>query len=195
MQRWVERVLALVAVVLTGVFLAGVVGQGKASHAEGSRRLLDGPYFHAGKTPPVPVEDRGCRSPGCHAGMPHVKDRTQAAFRNMHLGFLSCLVCHGKAPRSSWTAEPPPPAPNRPLGGTGYLRARWKIAVSMPAVDREDLHGTLGQALACRACHSEEGRKEIAEKGVRDLPAGFANPVALRMIEEGAKRWIPDTMR
>ncbi len=57
------------------------------------------------------------------------------------------------------------------------------------------MHGLIGPALSCRACHSEEGSREIAALGVKSLPAGFSNPVALRMIEEGARQWIPDAMR
>lgn len=194
MKRTVEGALALAAVILTVAFLSAVSGGG-AFFGKSSREPRDGRYFHAGKLPPVSGEDRPCRSPECHAGMPHVRDRTLAAFRNMHLRFVDCLVCHGRDSRKSWSAEPPPPEPKQATGDTGPVRKRWKIASPMPGIEREKAHATLGAALSCRACHSEEGYRNITARGVKDLPAGFVNPVALRMIEEGAKQWIPDTMR
>ncbi len=195
MTRSAEWALALIAVILTGGFWAGVSGGGVALFGEGPPASRDGRYFHAGKAAIVTGEDRGCRSPGCHAGMPHARDRALAAFRNMHLGFVDCLVCHGKDSRQSWKAEPPPPEAERAIGERGRRGKRWKLASAMPGVDREKSHGMLGAPLSCRSCHSEEGRREIAAKGVKDLPGGFANPVALRMVEEGAKQWTPDSMR
>lgn len=195
MTRTAEWALALVALVLTGGFLAGVSGGGVALFGEDPPASRDGRYFHAGKGAPVTVGDRGCRSPGCHAGMPHARDRALAAFRNMHLGFIDCLVCHGKDSRKSWIAEPAPAQEKRPSGDGGPRRKRWTIVTPTPPADREKSHGMLGAALSCRSCHSEEGAREIAAKGAKDLPGGFVNPVALRMVEEGAKQWIPDAMR
>ncbi len=194
MKRTAEWALAVAALILTGAFLSAVSGGGLLSPGEGFGAPRDGRYFHAGKTAPAAAGDRGCRSPGCHVGMPHARGRTQAAFRNMHMRFVECLVCHGKDSRKSWTAVHSPPE-NRSVGGKGSLRSRWTIAAPGPAVEPGKMHGLIGPALSCRACHSEDGYRELAGKGVRDLPAGFTNPVALRMIEEGARQWIPDTMR
>ncbi len=124
--------------------------------------------------------------------MPHAKDRTQAAFRNMHVRFIDCLVCHAAGSRGSWIAERPAPKPA--TGDTGLRRNRWRISTSTPPVERARMHTVLGTALSCRACHSPDGSREIAGDG-GGLPAGFVDPVPLRMIEEGAKQWMPDTMR
>lgn len=195
MKQAVEWTLALVALILTGAFLSAVSGAGGWFPRGDSPSARDDRYFHAGKTTPISVDARGCRSTGCHAGMPHVEDRTQAAFRNMHVAFVDCLVCHGRDSRKSWILEPPAPAPKQGGGDRGFPRKRWKLAVPTPGTDRATMHGLIGPALSCRKCHSDDGHREMSEKGIRDLPPGFNNPVALRMIEEGAKQWIPDTMR
>lgn len=195
MKRAVEWALALVAVILTGAFLSAASGARGWIPRGGSATARDDRYFHAGKTAAISVEARGCRATGCHVGMPHAKDRTQAAFRNMHVGFIDCLACHGRDSRKSWVFEPPAPAPKQGGGDRSYPRKRWKIAVPMPGTDRERMHALIGPALSCRKCHSDAGHREMTGNGIRDLPPGFVNPVALRMIEEGAKQWIPDTMR
>lgn len=195
MSRTVEWALALVAVILTGSFLLAVTGRGGWMAGEGPDATRDPRYFHGGKTPPASLSERGCLSKGCHAGAPHAEDRTQAAFRNLHVRFIDCLVCHGRDSRKSWIAEAPAPVA-KPGGRAGaFPRNRWKIAASGPEIDRERMHGSIGPALGCRACHSEEGYRGMTALGIRDLPSGFVNPVALRMIEEGGKQWIPDNMR
>jgi hypothetical protein len=195
-KQAVERVLALVAVVLTGAFLAAVAGGEGWIPGGGATAMPDDGYFHSGKTPPASLEDDGCLSKECHPGAPHAKDRTQAAFRNMHARFIDCLVCHGTESRTSWSAHPPPRVP-KPGAAQSYGSSgrRWRIAAPTPKIDRGRMHGLIGRAVSCRACHSEQGYDDLARMGIRDLGAGFANPVALRMIEEGAKQWIPDTMR
>ena len=111
----------------------------------------------------------------------------------MHLPFVDCLACHGRDARRAWVAEPPAA---RTAAGGGHVGTQWRIAAPVRgAVARDKMHGLIGPALSCRACHSEEGLREIAAAGIKDLRSGFANPVPLRMIEEGAKQWIPDTMR
>lgn len=193
MKRPVEGGLALAAVILTAAFMAGFFGWGRHALRGSGPPTRAGFYYHAGKAPPAHVEEGGCRAPKCHTGFPHAKVRTQAAFRNMHLRFVDCLACHAKDARKSWVAEPLDAS--RADGSRGSLRTRWKIALPAPAVSGEEMHALIGPALSCRACHSEEGQSEIAAKGIKDLPAGFADPVPLRMIEEGARQWIPDTMR
>lgn len=192
MKRTAEWALVLLAAILAASFMAALAGWGSASIGDGSRASRDGRYFHAGKTPAASAGNAGCGASGCHAGMPHARDRAQAAFRNMHVRFVECLVCHGGASRTSWTVEPPTPGP---AADGGTARKRWKLATPGGTVDREKPHAALGASLSCRKCHSEEGRQEFAAKGVKDLPSGFVNPVALRMMEEGAKQWIPDSMR
>lgn len=193
MKRRVEGGLALAAIVLTAAFVAGVSGWGSDALRESVSPSRAEHYYHAGKAPPAHVEEGGCRAPKCHNGFPHAKVPTQAAFRNMHLRFVDCLGCHARNARTSWVAKPLDAI--RVDGARGSLRTRWKIASAEPAVDGEKMHALIGPALSCRACHSEEGQSVIAAKGIKDLPAGFADPVPLRMIEEGAKQWIPDTMR
>ncbi|HEX9190774.1 MAG TPA: hypothetical protein VF847_01670 [Candidatus Deferrimicrobiaceae bacterium] len=193
MRRCVEWGLGLLALVLTAATMAGVSRWG-ASVAGGSvSPSAADRYYHAGKVPLPSVGKGGCCAPECHPVFPHAKVRTQAAFRNMHVRFADCLACHGKDARKSWVAEPV--AAGAKGGAGGSVRPRWRIASAETAVAREKMHERLGPALSCRACHSDEGLREIAAKGIRDLSAGFANPVPLRMIEEGAKQWIPDTMR
>lgn len=191
-----ECALGVTALVLTAAFVAAVGGGGWRIRGGGAPAAPDDGYFHAGKTRPASLGDLGCVSKDCHTAVPHAKDRTQAAFRNMHAGFIDCLICHGREPRTSWSVWPPPPAPGPGAARGGVSsRGRWTIAAPKPEIDRERMHGLIGQAVSCRACHSDQGYRELAAKGIRNLGPGFVNPVALRMIEEGAKQWIPDTMR
>lgn len=194
MNRAAEWALALVAAVLLVAFLSAVAGGPALIRGTGFAATADARYFHAGKTPAA-VEDGGCGAAGCHVGMPHAKERTHAAFRNMHVRFVACLVCHGRDSRKSWSVGPPAPGHGKGARDGGLPRNRWTLSAPVPPVDREKAHRLLGPALGCRGCHSAEGYRELGAKGAAGLPAGFVDPVALRMIEEGAKQWIPDTMR
>lgn len=189
MKRAMELVLAVLAVGLAGAFLAGAIGGGAAGDASRADR-----HFHAGKTPPQ-AREGGCRSGECHGVAPHARELTLAAFRNMHVGFVDCMACHGRNARGSWSAKPPAQAPKRAAGAGTTARERWRLAGPAAGGEGKAMHERLGAALACRACHSEEGARDIAAAGIRELPAGFANPLAAKMIEEGARQWIPDTMR
>jgi hypothetical protein len=40
-----------------------------------------------------------------------------------------------------------------------------------------------------------EGRRAITAAGVKGLLEGFEDPIALRMIEGGGRKWLPDDMR
>jgi hypothetical protein len=40
-----------------------------------------------------------------------------------------------------------------------------------------------------------EGRRAIAAAGVKNLRDGFEEPIVLRMIEGGGRKWLPDDMR
>ncbi|MGE5189657.1 MAG: hypothetical protein ACM3NF_06335 [Gemmatimonadota bacterium] len=196
MRRAVEWALGAVAVLLTGAYLAAVSGGAGERPAGDPPGTPEGRYFHAGKVPAPALAEPDCLSEKCHGAVPHAKDRTEAAFRNMHVRFVDCLVCHGKESRASWVAVPPGrrPAGQAEHGGIAP-RSRWRLEVRPTGIDRDRTHDSLGPALKCRACHSDEGYPRLTGLGIRDLPRGFANPVALRMIEEGAKQWIPDTMR
>ncbi len=193
MTRTVEWGMALAALALTAAFAAGVSGYGPAAFRGNAPAAAADGYYHAGKIPVTDFGSDGCRAPGCHPAVPHAKIRAQAAFRNMHLRFVDCLACHGKDARESWVAGARPDPMT--AGGDGRLRTAVRLAVRTAPVTPDKMHGLIGPALPCRACHSDEGLREMAAKGIRDLPSGFANPVPLRMIEEGAKQWIPDSMR
>jgi hypothetical protein len=136
--------------------------------------------FHGGKTATPLAPDPGCQSPSCHEAYPHRKDRTEAAFRNMHLEFAECLSCHGKEPESHWKGEPGGKSPK--------IRYAREAATENP-------HADIVQAATCRKCHSESGRQRLREKGMTGLPPGHADPIALRMLEGGPKRWAPADIR
>ncbi len=194
MRRGAEWALGLAAALLAAAFLSAVAGGGAPAPGTLSGASTAA-YFHGGKAGAGPAGDRACGAAGCHAGLPHARDRRYAALRNMHVRFIGCLVCHGKDSPGSWTVLRVAPAKRAELRDGGTPGERWTIAATTTATGRERLHALLGPALSCRACHSAAGSREIAAKGGKGLPGGFEDPVALRMIEEGAKQWIPDTMR
>ena len=182
MRRVWEWGLLAAALLLAAAFLSSVVGW-KAGAGKGSGAAAPGnPYFHAGKAASAGTADPACQASGCHAAFPHGKDPGTAPFRNLHQGAVRCLACHGQEAQRGWTV----------LEGRGE-----KLGYSPPGGKGPgtDPHALIGPPLACRKCHSESGRSELAGKGMKGLPQGFANPIALRMMEEGARRWVPDTMR
>lgn len=191
MRRAADWALGFAAAGLAAAFLAAVAGRGAPRPVATAKAQ----YYHGGKSSAAPVDGSGCAAAGCHAGMPHAIDRAYAPFRNMHLRFVGCLVCHGKDTRGSWNVLRATPARKAEPGDAGPPRERWTIDVATTATGKQQLHALLGTAMSCRACHSEGGSREIAAKGGKELPGGFDDPVALRMIEKGAKQWIPDTMR
>ncbi len=195
MKRAVEGALALVAALLVGAFLLAAVGGAGWTSPRRVGAKADPRYFHSGKTDLAPAEEVGCRAGGCHAGMPHARERAEAAFRNMHVRFVGCMVCHGRESSKTWSVGRQARGPGKGSGEDGIPRVRWTISAPTPPADRDKPHAPLGPAVACRACHSEQGYREIGARGARELPAAFADPVALRMIEGGAKQWIPDPLR
>ncbi len=176
MRRGIEVVLAALAAAGIAVFAWGAAGTG-ASVRGGAASVS---YFHGGKDAARPAADPACQDGKCHAGLPHRKPVPESAFRNMHVAFAECLACHGKDPEGRWA----------PAGGAGGRRIRFTGGAA--AADR---HEGTARALSCRSCHSEAGREALRRKGIQDLPNNFASPIALRMIEEKGKRWVPDEIR
>ncbi len=180
MTARVEAILGAGAVLLAALFLLGVLGvRFGGSGGTGGR---PGTAFHAASPGPTESVNPVCQAAACHDPYPHRADRGRAAFLNMHLRYADCLACHGKEARERWTA----------IGRGGGDRA--KLGYS-PAVTGSVRHEGLGPSVACRSCHSEEGRRFLASKGVSALPPGFADPLALRMIEGGARSWTPADLR
>jgi len=103
-------------------------------------------------------------------------------FRNMHQGVMDCLACHAREAEKRWVGR------QRPDGKGLKLGTSMKESKSNPHVE-------LGQAASCRKCHSEKGRELLREKGMHELPPGYANPIILRMIEGGPRRWAPAELR
>ncbi len=195
MKTRAEWALGVAAAVLTASFVWGLAGGGWTP-ADASRRAPGARYSHGGKTVPVILDAGGCGAPGCHGAAPHSRGGAYAPFRNMHGRFVGCLVCHGRGSRGAWIVTRPRLAPTPEPRDGGVVRERWTIgAPGTPAGGKDVAHAALGEALSCRACHSADGSRDIAAKGGPGLPGTFEDPVALRMIEEGAKQWIPDTMR
>jgi hypothetical protein len=180
LNPWVERTTIAASFLFTAVYLIGAAGVDIPG--SGRTQAVPGPVaaFHGGKATSAQVPDPGCQSPSCHEAYPHKKDRAESAFRNMHQEFAECLACHGKEPENRWFGDP------REKGGKiRYARGETK---GNPHVD-------LGQAATCRKCHSESGRGRLREKGMAGIPPGHADPIALRMLEGGSKRWAPADLR
>ena len=141
--------------------------------------------FHGGKRPFSMKRDAACIAPQCHAPSPHRKPVPTSAFLNMHETVVSCLGCHGRDPERRWGP-----------GETAGERA-FRLAYSpVPEAGREGRrHDANGSPATCRRCHSMEGRRAIAAAGVKGLHDGFEEPIVLRMIEGGGRKWLPDDMR
>lgn len=136
-------------------------------------------HYHPGKTAQVFRDSAGCVSPGCHVPSPHRRQSSHAAFRNLHARHADCLVCHA----SGGTARV---AAARGESGRGELRFRG----AAPPI-RPDGHPVLGQPPGCRGCHSDAGARMLKGAGLDALPSGFADPIALKMLEGGARSWNP----
>lgn len=174
-----ERLLFLAAILLLASWFAGVAGWRWQPDGRGDS-LHDGPaYFHGGKTVLDPLPAPGCRSGKCHAGVPHRKG-PEAAFRNQHGSFVECPACHGADGGTAWRAE-------RRADGRWMIRTETRQSPGDP-------HRGFGAAVRCRGCHSEAGRKRIERGSTGSLQENFLHPVALRMLEEGSKSWVPDGM-
>ncbi len=193
MTRPAEWALALAAIAVSVAFTGGVSGWGRSAARGAASSSATDRYYHSGKGLEGVRATDGCVGEGCHVGFPHSRGLTLAPFRNMHVRFVECLACHATAAREAWVVRR---ATGRPGGGAAAgAEPRWIIGSARTGAAREKMHGLTGAALSCRACHSEEGARALAARGIKDLRAGFQNPVPLRMIEEGARQWIPDTMK
>jgi len=173
-----EGALSLAAVILAGTFLFGAAGVVPGTISGRNETPFESTSYHGGKTETAPPSDGACQAPGCHDGYPHRKGTSVAVFRNMHLRRVDCLSCHGKEADRRWAVSGAPKDPS------------WRVRYPSDG-RRSGPHAGMGPAMACRGCHSENGRAVLLERGVKELPSGFANPIALRMLEEGARRWDP----
>jgi len=171
--------LAFLAAVL---FYASLHGWSLTRNVSGSAGAAS---FHGGKRPHSMKRDTACQAPQCHAPSPHRKPASTTAFLNMHETVVSCLGCHGRDPERRWGA-----------GETSGEVAFRLVYSPVPETGREGRrHDANGTPAACRRCHSTEGRRAIAAAGVKGLREGFEDPIALRMIEGGGRKWLPDDIR
>lgn len=171
--------LILAAIAVIGCFLEGVAGWGSSPGGEKSRLAGEASYYHQGKTEAAGLPDPGCKSDDCHGIYPHERG-PEAAFRNLHVSFVECRVCHGTNGSAAWRVD------RNPDG-------RWRLRnESLPG--EGDPHRAFGPGVRCRGCHSDTGEDLIEKMGGGALPGTFRNPVALRMLEEGSRKWIPDGM-
>lgn len=144
-----------------------------------------GAYYHGGKGSPALKGDPACSSRECHTPSPHRKPVPSSAFLNMHGSVVSCLGCHGRDPERRWSA------------GKGAGNIAFPLGYSpVPEADEAGRrHGANAPPAACRRCHSAEGRRTISAAGVKGLHDGFEEPIVLRMIEGGGRKWLLDDVR
>lgn len=180
MMGRVETVLGAGAVLLAALFLLGV--QDVHPRKAGGEGGQAGAVFHSASPESPEFRDPVCQAAACHDPFPHRKNRGQAAFLNMHRPYADCLACHGKDAKALWSAK----------GESGS--GKGKVGYSSDGRGTER-HEGMGPAVACRSCHSAEGRQVLMTKGMSGLPSGFADPLALRMIEGGARSWTPADLR
>ena len=182
MSRRQEGLIAVIAFLVTVLFYASLNGPKFTRTGAGS---AGGTSFHGGKKTLSLNRDAVCITPQCHATSPHRKPGSTSVFLNMHQTTVSCLGCHGRDPERRWGP-----------GGTEGDGAFRLTYTPVPGVGRGGRrHDANGVPAPCRRCHSMEGRRAIASSGVKGLPEGFENPIALRMIEGGGRKWLPDDMQ
>ncbi len=177
-MRRIQGWLVICAAVLVFVWLAkGVVPMPpNRTLASGED---EGRYYHIGKTPRTPSGEGECIGPGCHDGAAHKREANLAAFRNMHSTYVDCLVCHAPDGMDRFEGR---------QSGKGHLHLGYKGRTT-PGGSKG--HPSLGPPAGCRRCHSESAAKSFKERGVPSLPSNFADPIALRMHEGGARKWNP----
>jgi hypothetical protein len=172
----------LFAAIVTLLFFASLQGWRFTRVGAGSAGATS---FHGGKGSALVKRDPACSSQDCHTPSPHRKPVPSSAFLNMHETVVSCLACHGRDPERRWGA------------GETAAEAGFRLVYSpVPEVGRGGRrHDANGTPAACRHCHSAEGRRAIAAAGVKGLHDRFEEPIVLRMIEGGGRKWRPDDMR
>jgi len=141
--------------------------------------------FHGGKGSVSSKRDPACSAPECHPRSPHRKPVPTSAFLNMHASAVSCLGCHGRDPERRW-------GPGKTEAGGDFRLVYTPIPENGRGGRRHDANGP---PAACRRCHSKEGRQAIAASGVKGIHEAFEEPIVLRMIEGGGRKWLPDDMR
>ncbi len=179
MSRRPGVLFPVLAVLLTLLSFASVQGWRFARKGAGSAGAA---FYHGGKKTPSEKRDPACSTTECHASSPHRKAGPESAFLNMHESVVSCLGCHGRDPERRWNT------PEK--AGEGVSRLAYSPVPEAGPGGRR--HAANGPPAACRRCHSMEGRRAIAAAGVKGLPDGFEEPIALRMIEGGGRKWLPD---
>lgn len=142
-------------------------------------------FFHGGKGSASLKRDPACSAQVCHPPSPHRKPVPTSAFLNMHGTVVSCLGCHGRDPERRWGAGE--------TAGEGAFRLVYSPVPEVGSGGRR--HDANGPPTGCRRCHSMEGRRAIAAAGVKGLHDRFEEPIVLRMIEGGGRKWLPDDMR
>lgn len=139
----------------------------------------DGSYYHPGKNRRTLTDRQACIAEGCHGDAPHKRDKALAPFRNLHAIYVACPVCHAPDGSTRFTGS---------RDGNGRVHLRY--TGSVPATGPKG-HPPLGNPGGCRRCHSEPGMRSLKEHGLSTLPPGYADPIALRMHEGGARQWNP----
>jgi len=176
------RTMDLLAAGVAAILLLGAEGVFDPAGEEARPTVAATARFHAGtRGKGTPVEP-GCSGPGCHLPCAHRKAGGTSAFLNLHEGRVACLACHGKEYDRKWTA---PPASERPGA---------RLAFS-PGERPARPHDGLGPPASCERCHSDAGKERLSAAGVKGLGDGFASPMPMRMLREGARRWVPDDLR
>ena len=115
---------------------------------------------------------------------PHRKPIPASAFLNMHESFVSL-------PRVPWTGA-------GTSMGSGKRREGAFAACLLSGSGCGQggrRHDANGPPASCRRCHSAEGRRSITAAGLKGLLEGFEEPIVLRMIEGGGRKWLPDDMQ
>lgn len=182
MSRRAAIVFPILAVLATVLFYASLRGWRFTGTGAGSGEAVS---FHGGKGSVPAKRDPACSARECHPPSPHRKPVPSSAFLNMHETVVSCLGCHGVDHERRWVAGEK----------TGEAASRLGYSPVPEPGEGGRRHGANGPPAACRRCHSTEGRRAIASAGVKGLHDRFEEPIALRMLEGGGRKWLPDDMR
>ena len=176
MRRWLGILFPVFAFLVVVIFYASLQGWIFSRPIAGSAGAAS---FHGGKGSTSLDRDPACSAKECHTPSPHRKTGPSSAFLNMHESVVSCLACHGRDPERHWSA-----------------RKMELVYSPVPEVGKGGRrHDANGPPAPCGRCHSVEGRRAITAAGVNGLHEGFEDPIALRMIEGGGRKWVPDDMR